>query len=140
MPTGVVTQVHPKMFLNLPLTEKEYDDILEYLVENQEELTRPDPVEHSFPKRPQSRTIVQVLYDRYNNGGCCSRHGDNQACECLQECEEYETWMNLGHPGYAGVSMSWSKEALNLLYPYPEKHTGCNICRNRHCLTPNGKH
>lgn len=40
-----------------------------------------------FPEiRPARRTRAEVLAARQTVHGCCSRHADNQACECLEEC------------------------------------------------------
>lgn len=42
-------------------------------------------------KKPARRTKAEVLAERATVGGCCNRHADNKACDCLEEASGAET-------------------------------------------------
>lgn len=41
--------------------------------------------ERTISRTPKRRTRSEVIAAKKTIGGCCSRHADNQACDCLSE-------------------------------------------------------
>lgn len=91
----------------------------------------------------ERRTVAEVLAQKKGHSGCCERHCDNKACDCLENARsrtqdvEYVRCSLCKKEFPHWHSMFGHTRCLKCR----ELHgSGCSICMDPKCDNPSGKH
>lgn len=87
------------------------------------------------------RTVAEVIAQKKEHSGCCERHCDNKACDCLEKANAQES----EHPRCVlcrkGFPYADSLFGHDRCRKCRELHgSGCSICTDPKCDNPSGKH